>query len=106
MKEMKEWKNNVVRRVSRASCVEWGDARESVFMVCGRHPRRVLKLRSRKTDAVRKLTSRKPFHPDTVWHCSNGACFRRDATQQALAVPFAREGITSAISCDGRSSQS
>ena len=58
--------NNVVRRVSRASCVEWSDARESVFMVCGRHPRRVLKLRSRKTDAVRKLTSRKPFHPDTV----------------------------------------
>ena len=32
-------------RVSRASCVEWSDARESVFMVCGRHPRRVLKLR-------------------------------------------------------------
>ena len=41
--------------VSRASCVEWSDARESVFMVCGRHPRRVLKLRSRKPDAVRKL---------------------------------------------------
>ena len=57
-------KKNV--RVSRASCVEWSDARESVFMVCGRRPRRVLKLRSRKTDAVRKLTSRKPFHPDTV----------------------------------------
>ena len=48
-------KKNVVR-VSRASCVEWSDARESVFMVCGRHPRRVLKLRSRKTDAVRKLS--------------------------------------------------
>ena len=47
-------KKNV--RVSRASCVEWSDARESVFMVCGRHPRRVLKLRSRKTDAVRKLS--------------------------------------------------
>ena len=46
-------KKNV--RVSRASCVEWSDARESVFMVCGRRPRRVLKLRSRKTDAVRKL---------------------------------------------------
>ena len=56
MKEMKEGKKNVVRRVSRASCVEWSDARESVFMVCGRHPRRVLKLRSRKTDAVRKLS--------------------------------------------------
>ena len=48
-------KKNVVR-VSRASCVEWSDARESVFMVCGRHPRRVLKLRSRKPDAVRKLS--------------------------------------------------
>ena len=48
-------KKNVVR-VSRASCVEWSDARESVFMVCGRRPRRVLKLRSRKTDAVRKLS--------------------------------------------------
>ena len=47
-------KKNV--RVSRASCVEWSDARESVFMVCGRRPRRVLKLRSRKTDAVRKLS--------------------------------------------------
>ena len=34
MKEMKEGKKNVVRRVSRASCVEWSDARESVFMVC------------------------------------------------------------------------
>ena len=56
MKEMKEGKKNVVRRVSRASCVEWSDARESVFMVCGRHPRRVLKLRSRKPDAVRKLS--------------------------------------------------
>ena len=49
-------KKNVVVRVSRASCVEWSDARESVFMVCGRRPRRVLKLRSRKTDAVRKLS--------------------------------------------------
>ena len=49
-------KKNVVVRVSRASCVEWSDARESVFMVCGRHPRRVLKLRSRKPDAVRKLS--------------------------------------------------
>ena len=48
-------KKNAVR-VSRASCVEWSDARESVFMVCGRRPRRVLKLRSRKTDAVRKLS--------------------------------------------------
>ena len=47
-------KKNV--RVSRVSCVEWSDARESVFMVCGRRPRRVLKLRSRKTDAVRKLS--------------------------------------------------
>ena len=47
-------KKNV--RVSRASCVEWSDARESVFMVCGRRPRRVLKLRSRKTVAVRKLS--------------------------------------------------
>ena len=56
MKEMKEGKQNVVRRVSRASCVEWSDARESVFMVRGRRPRRVLKLRSRKTDAVRKLS--------------------------------------------------
>ena len=47
-------KKNV--RVSRASCAEWSEARESVFMVCGRRPRRVLKLRSRKTDAVRKLS--------------------------------------------------
>ena len=31
-------KKNV--RVSRSSCVEWSDAMESVFMVCGRRPRR------------------------------------------------------------------
>ena len=55
-RDEKKGKKNVVRRVSRASCVEWSDARESVFMVCGRRPRRVLKLRSRKTDAVRKLS--------------------------------------------------
>ena len=47
-------KKNV--RVSRASCVEWSDARESVFMVCGRRPRRVLKLRSRKTESPSFIT--------------------------------------------------
>ena len=47
-------KKNV--RVSRSSCVEWSDARESVFMVCGRRPRRVLKLRSRKTESPSFIT--------------------------------------------------
>ena len=46
--------NNV--RVSPASCVEWSDARELVVMVCGRRPRRVLKLRSRNTDASNTLS--------------------------------------------------
>ena len=66
--ERDEGKKNVVTRVSRASCVEWSDARESVFMVCGRRPRRVLKLRSRKTDAVRKLII---HHSPLLFYFSN-----------------------------------
>ena len=91
MKEMKEGKKNVVRRVSRASCVEWSDARESVFMVCGRHPRRVLKLRSRKTDAVRKLSiHRSPLLLTSQTHvCSDTGA----AHDQRRHTPGCSDGI-------------
>ena len=99
-------KKNV--RVSRVSCVEWSDARESVFMVCGRRPRRVLKLRSRKTDAVRKLsvhhspllfTSQTHVCSDTgAAHdqrrhtpgCSDGIC----ANTQELITRFASASLS------------
>ena len=78
-------KKNV--RVSRASCVEWSDARESVFMVCGRRPRRVLKLRSRKTDAVRKLSiHHSPLLCTSQTHVCSDTGAAHDQRRHTLAI--------------------
>ena len=78
-------KKNV--RVSRASCVEWSDARESVFMVCGRRPRRVLKLRSRKTDAVRKLSiHHSPLLFTSQTHVCSDTGAAHDQRRHTLAI--------------------
>ena len=83
-------KKNVVR-VSRASCVEWSDARESVFMVCGRRPRRVLKLRSRKTDAVRKLSI---HHSPLLFTSQTHVCSDTGAAHdQRRHTPWCSDGI-------------
>ena len=82
-------KKNV--RVSRVSCVEWSDARESVFMVCGRRPRRVLKLRSRKTDAVRKLSV---HHSPLLFTSQTHVCSDTGAAHdQRRHTPWCSDGI-------------
>ena len=74
-------------RVSRSSCVEWSDARESVFMVCGRRPRRVLKLRSRKTDAVIKLSiHQSPLLFTSQTHVCSDTGATHDQRRHTLAI--------------------
>ena len=88
-------KKNV--RGSRASCVEWSDARESVFMVRGRRPRRVLKLRSRKTDAVRKIsTHHLPLLFTSQTHVCSDTGAAHDQRRHTLAISSCRWLIFSA----------
>ena len=81
--------NNV--RVSPASCVEWSDARELVVMVCERRPRRVLKLRSRKPDAVIKLSI---HHSPLLFTSQTHVCSDTGAAHdQRRHTPWCSDGI-------------
>ena len=58
-------------------------------MVCGRRPRRVLKLRSRKTDAVRKLSiHHSPLLFTSQTHVCSDTGAAHDQRRHTLAISY------------------